>query len=243
MDIYPLFIKVNNKYEDFYSQFQAQHLGIPHQQQIWWKIICPCITQFSTQWVRFSTDFNNKHSHCYERWVGPNYQLLFQVPVDVCVLRLHGWTARICPPFWVRPNSGSKFPDYIWALTYVAHHSHSMNMFNRSFDQFRFHWSCSLCFNNFKQVQDHRPGVHSLRYFLTTHSVSYHLDQICSLLQMLWPSITHCYEEIIEDTSLLYWFPQEEYSSTQKLPCLGTFQFRIVLEGFFIYLSSPNWRA
>ena len=116
-----------------------------------------------------------------------------------------------------------------------------MNIFNKPFTQFRFHQSCSLPFNNLKQVQDHRPEVHSPRYFHTTHSVSICLYQICCLLQMSWLSIACCYEEIIEDSSLLHWFPWKEYSSTQKLPCLGALQFRIVSEGLFVCISSPNW--
>ena len=46
----------------------------------------PFLCKFSTQQVEFSTDFNYKHSHCYERWVGPNYLLPFQVPVAMFVL-------------------------------------------------------------------------------------------------------------------------------------------------------------
>ena len=115
-----------------------------------------------------------------------------------------------------------------------------MNTFNRPFDQFRFHQSCSLPFNNLKQVCDCRSGVHSPRYFHTTHLVNNCLYLIHCLLQMLWPSVAHWYAEIIEDLSLLHWFPQEEYSSAQKLPCLGAPQLRLISEGFFTHITSPD---
>ena len=126
-------------------------------------------------------------------------------------------------------NSQTTF-GHIWALTYTTPHSHSMNMFNRPFDQFRICQSCSLPFSNLKQVHDHRSGVNSPRYFHTTHSASNYFHQIYSLFQMLQPSIAHCYVEIIEDLSLLHWLPQKEYSSTQKLLCLGTLWFRLISE-------------
>ena len=91
-----------------------------------------------------------------------------------------------------------------------------MNTFNRPFDQFRFHWFCSLPFNNLKQVQDQRPEVYTPRYFYITHSVNKCLHQICSLLQMTQPSIACCYVEIVEDLSLLHWFPWKEYSSAKN---------------------------
>ena len=58
---------------------------------------------------------------------------------------------------------------------------------------------------------------------------------------MLQPSIACYYVKIVEDQGLLHWFPQEEYFSTQKLPCLGALQVRIVSEGFFTYNASPDW--
>ena len=44
----------------------------------------------------------------------------------------------------------------------------------------------------------------------------------------------------MEDPSLLHWFSQEEYSSTQKLPCLGDLSFRLISEGFFTCIASPD---
>ena len=131
-----------------------------------------------------------------------------------------------------------------------------MNMINWPFDQFRIHQSCSLPFNNLKQVHAHRPGVHSPRYFHTTHSDNNHLHQICSLFQMLQPSIACCYVEIIEDPSLLHWFPQEEYSFTQNLPftlreitiylkppMFGCSLIQIDIRGVFTCIASPSkWR-
>ena len=115
-----------------------------------------------------------------------------------------------------------------------------MNTFNRPFNQFGIHWSCSLPFNNLKQVHDHRSGIHSPRYFHTTHSVNNYLHWIHSLFQMLQPSRACCYAEIVEDLSLLHQFPQEEYSSTQNFPCLGALWFRLILEGFFTHIASPS---
>ena len=81
-----------------------------------------------------------------------------------------------------------------------------MNTFNRSFNQFRILWSCSLPFNNLKGVLNHRSGVYSPRYFHTTYSVNNYLHQIHSPFQMSQPSIAHCYEEIMEDLTLLHLF-------------------------------------
>ena len=59
---------------------------------------------------------------------------------------------------------------------------------------------------------------------------------------MLWPTIAKCYKEIVEDPTLLWLFFREEYSSIQELPCLGALQFRLILEGFFTCIASPdNW--
>ena len=144
---------------------------------------------------------------------------------------------RFVPPFGsgqILAQNSLTTSRHIWALTYTIPHTHSMNMFNRPLDQFRFHWSCSLPFSNLKQVQDHRPWIHSPRHFHTTHSVSNCLHQIHSLLQMSWPSIAHCYEEIIEDPSLLHWFPWEEWIFLcTKTFILVALWFRIVSEGFF----------
>ena len=68
----------------------------------------PVFFEFSTQQVGFSTDFNYKHSHCYERWVGPNYLLPFLVPVDMFILGYRGEPLRFTPPpldqtkFWLK---------------------------------------------------------------------------------------------------------------------------------------------
>ena len=115
-----------------------------------------------------------------------------------------------------------------------------MNMFNRPFNQFRIHQSCSLPFNNLKQVHDHRSGVHSPRYFHTTHSVNNYLHWIHSLFQMSWPSIACCYVEIIEDQNLLHWFSQEEYSSTQNSHVWVLSNSDWYWEGFFTCIASPS---
>ena len=107
----------------------------------------PVSCKYKTLQVGISTSSNYNYSCCFESLVGPDYLLPFQVSVDMFVLG-----CRVEPlsfaPLWIRPNSDSKFPGYIWALTYSTLHSCSMNMFNRSFDQFRSHQSHSLPFNN-----------------------------------------------------------------------------------------------
>ena len=56
---------------------------------------------------------------------------------------------------------------------------------------------------------------------------------------MSWPTIVKCYEEILEDPSLLQLFPEVEWTSVRELPHMGTLWFRIVLEKFFAHLTSP----
>ena len=46
---------------------------------------------------------------------------------------------------------------------------------------------------------------------------------------MPWLMISKCYEEILEDPSLWWLFPEEEWKSICKLPFLGTLQFWIVI--------------
>ena len=68
-------------------------------------------------------------------------------------------------------------------------------MLHRSFSQFRIHRFCSLTFNNFKWGQNHGSGVHSPRYFHTTHSVINCPHQIHLPFQISWSSIAKWYEE------------------------------------------------
>ena len=109
----------------------------------------PVSHRYTTQQAGLPTNSNYTYSHCFERRVGPNYMLLFQASVNVFVLGCRVEVLRFVP-FWVRPNSGSKSPDYIWAPTYSTLCFHSMKMFNTSFNEFRIHGSCSLHFNNLK---------------------------------------------------------------------------------------------
>ena len=188
-------------------------------------------------------DFNYKHSHCYIRWVAPNYLLPFQVPVDVFILGYMVELLRFAPLFGsgqILAQNSQTTSGHIWTLTYTTPHSCSISTFNRPFNQFRIHWSCSLPFNNLKQAHGHRSGVHSPRNFHTTHPVNNYLHQICSLFHMLQSSIACCYVEIIEDLSILHWFLQEEYSSTQKISYLGALRFRLISEGFFTCIASPD---
>ena len=202
----------------------------------------PAFCEFSTQQAGYSTNFNYKYLHCFVRWVGPNYLLPFQVCVDMFILGCRVELLRFVPPFWVRPNSGSKFPDYIWALpgTYLFYPSFPLNEHAQQTVQ-SVQNSLVLHFTpQYLKLQDHRSGVYSPRYFHTTHSVNNYLQQIHSFFQMLWSSVALCYDKIIEDLTLLHLFSPEEYSSTQELPCLGAIQFRLISEGLFAYIASPD---
>ena len=232
----------------FYSQLLAQHLGKFCISTIFGGISAahakPNFLQVSTQQVGILPDFSYKHLHCYERWVGPNYLLQFQISVDMLVLGYKVEPLRFIPPF----GSGQILAQNSRT---TSGHLHMLPLIPTQWTHSTDHSITSeftslvlYTFNNLKQVQDHRPGVHSPRYFHTTHSVSNCLHQIHSLLQMSQPSITCCYEEFVEDLSLLHWFPWEEYSSTQKLPFLGAPWFRLVLEVFFYptFFSLLVWR-
>ena len=152
-------------------------------------------------------------------------------PVSCEYIGLQGLAAKICP-FWARQNSGSKFADYIQAPTYSTCHSHSKNTFNRSFDQFKVPQSCSLPLNNLKWVEKCRSGVYTHKYFHATHLVNNQPHWIDFPFQMSWPTIVKCYEEIVEDLTLLWLFLPEEYSSVQGLPCLCALQFILIWRGF-----------
>ena len=59
---------------------------------------------------------------------------------------------------------------------------------------------------------------------------------------MSWPTIVKCYKEIVEDPTFLWIFLLEEYSSIQELLCLDALQFRLISEGLFACIASPdNW--
>ena len=95
----------------------------------------PVYCEYITQWAGISTSSNYNYLYCFKMWVGHNYLLPFQVYVDMFLLGYRVLPLRFTP-FWVRQNSGSKFSDCIWVLTYSTLCSCSMNMFNRSFNQF-----------------------------------------------------------------------------------------------------------
>ena len=56
---------------------------------------------------------------------------------------------------------------------------------------------------------------------------------------MLWPTIAECYDDIVEDPSLLQLFLEKVWRPIQELPLLGTLQFRIILERLFTCIASP----
>ena len=49
-----------------------------------------------------------------------------------------------------------------------------------------------------------------------------------------------CYDELLEDSSLLQLFSEDEWTSIQELPYLGTLHFCIVLEELFSWMVSPE---
>ena len=53
------------------------------------------------------TSFSYKYSHCFERWVGPNYLSSFEVSVDMLIWGCRVELPRFSPHIWARPNSGS----------------------------------------------------------------------------------------------------------------------------------------
>ena len=55
---------------------------------------------------------------------------------------------------------------------------------------------------------------------------------------MSWPNIAKCYDEIVEDPSLLQLFPEKGCTSLWELPLLGTFQFRLISERPFACIAS-----
>ena len=59
-------------------------------------------------------NFNHRYQHHFQGWVKSNYLLTFHVSVS-----RFAWDNKVLllrfAPFKVRQNSGSKFPDYIWA--------------------------------------------------------------------------------------------------------------------------------
>ena len=60
------------------------------------------------------------------------------------------------------------------------------------------------------------------------------------LFYMLSPNIAKCYSELLEDTSLLWLFSEQECTSLQELPLLGALCFRLILESFFTHIASPD---
>ena len=57
---------------------------------------------------------------------------------------------------------------------------------------------------------------------------------------MSWPNIAKCYDEIVEDPSLLWLFLEKECPSLWELPLLGTLWFRLILERLFAHIASPD---
>ena len=148
----------------------------------------PVFCEYSNQQVGLSTSFSYRYSYCFERWVGPNYLLPFQVSTDLFVLGCKVELLRFIPFLWVKPDSNSKFQTtsgHIWALTYSILHSCSVNTCNRSFNHFRIQQSCSLPFNNLKELR-------IIDQWSTTPDISIPLIQSTTILiKSIFPSRCH----------------------------------------------------
>ena len=60
---------------------------------------------------------------------------------------------------------------------------------------------------------------------------------------MSWPHIAKCYDDTIEDPSLLWLFLKKEWTSLWELQLLGTLQFRLILEFATHTAWSISWEA
>ena len=115
----------------------------------------PVSCNYTTQQVGISTSSSYNYSPCFERWVGPNYPLPFQVPVDMFILGCRVELLRFDPLLgqtkFLDQNSQTTY-DHIWALTYSTHLPAHQTTCNRLFHQFKSTLSCSLPFNNFNKM-------------------------------------------------------------------------------------------
>ena len=60
---------------------------------------------------------------------------------------------------------------------------------------------------------------------------------------MLWPSVVRCYDEIVEDASILWLFPEKECTSFWELPVLGVLWLKLISEGLFAHIAFHDiWR-
>ena len=231
MAIYFSSIWVKDKYERLLlTILSLTSLSSCISRSIWWEISYTCVTQSSVSiWLNmwgFQLVVSNEYSHWLERWVGPTYLLPFQVSVDMFVLGLEGWTAMICIPFlWVKPNSSSKFPDYIWAH---PHTTHSTLCSCSTEHTPQIIWSIQNAPTLLFTLQQLKMRSESwirgpLPQVFPYHSFSHQLSFIKSIFPFRCHdlSIVKCYEEIAEDLTLLCLFPLEKYSYIQALPCLG----------------------
>ena len=95
-------------------------------------------------------------------------------------------------------------------------------MFNRSFNQFRIHWPCSLPFNNLKWVQNHRLWVYSPQVF-PNHPFS---QQLPSSNPFALPDVTAFY-------SMLLWGNHGRFNFTAF----------IFTGGIFLHTRTPMFFA
>ena len=85
-----------------------------------------------------------------------------------------------------------------------------------------------------------KAGTHSSRYFHTTYPLKNTPNDVSLSFQMSKSMISICYEEILADPSLQWFFPEEEWRSIHELPFLSTLWFQIVSERLFTHLTSPS---
>ena len=157
----------------------------------------------------------------------------------VCI-ELQGLTTKICL-FLGQAKPWLKSPRPHLGLFYSTPRSHSTDMLNRSFDQFRIPYSHFLPYND--NISSELQTRITLPQIFPYCSFSQWSTSANFLFQMSQPTIASCYEEIIKDPSLLQLFPLEKYSSVCEFPCLGALWFRLISEGFFTCICSPDhWR-
>ena len=147
-------------------------------------------------------------------------------------------------------KSDSEFPDYIQVLIHSTLHSHSMDQMisPNLYPLTNPRWALK-CYNQTR-------GALPPRYFHATNLTKSKPDALLSSYRMSWPlsqlpqpqgstqppqlKIAEYYDELLADPSLVPSFPADEWTSINKLPCLLTLHFWVVLKGLFTKLVTPE---
>ena len=115
-----------------------------------------------------SKQFIFKYSHCFERWVGPNYLLPFQVSVNVSILGCRV-ELLIFTPFLglgqILTQNSQTTSGHIQALSHSTLHSCPMNMLTDHLINSESTGLAHLPLNNLTQIWNCRPWAHSPQVF------------------------------------------------------------------------------